>query len=179
MTPSLPLVFLKTQPSMFMHSQDSKVGETAMAPTTTVSTWHLQRAQQSNPRVREIRYISFSKNIGSTQWSKLCKKKKKKNKDNQTIFPWPFGWISKMGLTTKSRFDEMSNHNYSIWDLGSPQAKSPPPPRRVWIQMPSRWNTWFETWVVPKPNHPSMCLDSNAKPLNHPIWDLNKFKVLN
>ena len=27
-------------------------------------------------------------------------------------------------------------------------------PQRVWIQMPSRWTTRFETWVVPKPNHP-------------------------
>ena len=109
------------QPSMFMHSQDSKAGEAAF--TTATSTWHLQRAQQSNPRVREIKYISFSKSIGSTQWSKLCKKKKKKKKKKtikQAIFPSPFGWISKMSLTNKSRFDEMSNHNYSIWDLGSP-----------------------------------------------------------
>ena len=94
--------------------------------------------------------------------------------------------------------------DHSIWDLGSPQAKSslnvfgfkcqtvePPNLRleqiwslklirqRVWIQMPSRWTTRFETWVVPKPNHPSTCLDSNAKPLNHPIWDLNRFEVPN
>ena len=94
--------------------------------------------------------------------------------------------------------------DHSIWDLGSPQGKSSlnvfgfkcqtvkPPnlrleqisslkliPQRVWIEMPSRWTTRFETWVVPKPNHPSMCLDSNAKPLNHPIWDLDKFEVSN
>ena len=39
--------------------------------------------------------------------------------------------------------------------------------------MPSRWTTRFETWVVPKPNHPPTCLDSNAKPLDHSIWDLD------
>ena len=131
MTPSLPLVFLKTQPSMFMHSQDSKVGETAMAPTTTVSTWHLQRAQQSNPRVREIRYISFSKSIGSIQWSKPYNKKKRKkkkktnnnnNNQNKQFCPRPFGRISRLSLLIKLRFDDMLNH--PIWDLGSPQAKS-------------------------------------------------------
>ena len=38
--------------------------------------------------------------------------------------------------------------------------------------MPNRWTTRFETWVVPKPNHPPTRLDSNAKPLDHSIWDL-------
>jgi hypothetical protein len=38
----------------------------AMAPATTTSIRHLQRTQQDNSRVRKIRYISFSKNIGNT-----------------------------------------------------------------------------------------------------------------
>ena len=43
--------------------------------------------------------------------------------------------------------------------------------------MPSRWTTLFEAWVVPKSNHPSAGLDSNAKPLNHPIRNLNRFRT--
>ena len=38
--------------------------------------------------------------------------------------------------------------------------------------MPSCWTTRFEAWVVPKSNHPSTCLDWDAKPLDHSIWGL-------
>ena len=39
--------------------------------------------------------------------------------------------------------------------------------------MPNRWTTQFETWTDLKSQiNPPTCLDSNAKPLDHSIWDL-------
>ena len=37
--------------------------------------------------------------------------------------------------------------------------------------------TRFAAWVVPKSDHPSTCLDSNAQPLNHPICSLGSPQV--
>ena len=104
------------------------------------------------------------------------------------MFPWPFGWISKMGLTTKLRFGR--NVESRLPDLRLGWSPKPNHPRRVWIQGskqldypiwdlggdpsqiipdvfefkdPNRCITRFETWVVTQAKSSLMCLDSRIQ----------------
>ena len=101
------------------------------------------------------------------------KKKKKKTQQQQSykqFCPWPFGRISKLSLIIKLWFDEMLNH--SIWDLGSPQAKSSLNVFGFKCQTVEPPNLRLKQIWSLKLTSPT-CLDSNAKPLDHPIWDLD------
>jgi hypothetical protein len=97
----------------------SKAIGPAMAPTATTSVRHLQKETMNNQRVREIRYISFSKKYRKHTMIKIIQKKKKReekkndnnnNNQNKQFFPRPFGQISRPSLTIKLQFDDMLNH---------------------------------------------------------------------
>ena len=110
------------------------------------------------------------------QKQKKTKKNKNKNKNNNNnnnqnkqFCPRPFGRISRLSLTIKLQFDDMLNH--SIWDLGNPQAKSHLNVFGFKCQTVEPPNLRLEQIWSLKLTSPT-CLDSNAKPLGHSIWDL-------
>ena len=160
MTPSLPQVFLKTQPSIFTHSKESKAGKAVPLPLLWPDICKEGNNMPSKSQKSQVNFI-------------LKKKKKKKNpmikfiqigKDNQTTnFPRPFGWISKPGPITQLRFGQVPNPNFSqtvwmnfqiesdcpitIWQISNPNFSL-----IVWINFRAGSDYPIVIWQVSNPN---------------------------
>ena len=65
--------------------------------------------------------------------------------NKQTIFPWPLGWISKIGLTTRLRFWQNVESQSPFRDLGGHPSQIIPDLRLGWSPKPN--HPCFETWV--------------------------------
>ena len=158
--------FLRPNPqcSCIHKTQRQEKQRSPLLPRLDICKKEQQTIQES-----EKSGISHSQKYRKHTMVKTYKKKKNNNNQNKQFCPRPFGRISRLSLTIKLRFDDMLKH--SIWDLGSPQAKSHLNVFGFKCQTVEQPNLRLgQIWSL-KLTSPT-CLDSNAKPLDHSIWDL-------